>query len=63
MEISDVALGTTDRFAVERSEHRGESGMTYWRTRNVPRSCRLPEGGRNAPARAATKNRDGEVAW
>jgi hypothetical protein len=31
--ISDVPFGTTDWSEVERSEHPGETGIAYWRTR------------------------------
>lgn len=34
MEISEIAFGVTDWTAVERGEHKGESGMAYWRTQN-----------------------------
>lgn len=34
MQISDIPFGTTDWSAVERTEHRGETGIAYWRTRN-----------------------------
>lgn len=34
MEISDIPFGTTDWSSVERIEHRGERGCSYWRTRN-----------------------------
>lgn len=33
MKISDIPFGTTDWSAVERTEHRGETGVAYWRTR------------------------------
>lgn len=33
MEISDIPFGTTDWSTVERSEHQGETGCAYWRTR------------------------------
>ena len=32
MQMSDIPFGTTDWSAVERTEHRGETGMAYWRT-------------------------------
>ena len=34
MRISDIPFGTTDWSTVERTEHRGERGKAYWRTRN-----------------------------
>jgi len=33
MEISNLPFGTTDWSQVEATEHQGESGMAYWRTR------------------------------
>ena len=33
MEISDIPFGTTDWSSIERTEHKGERGMAYWRTR------------------------------
>ena len=33
MQISDIPFGTTDWSSVERTEHKGDSGMAYWRTR------------------------------
>ncbi|MDR3388206.1 MAG: DHCW motif cupin fold protein [Rudaea sp.] len=33
MQISDIPFGTTDWSSTESVEHRGESGMAYWRTR------------------------------
>jgi hypothetical protein len=32
MNISEIPFGTTDWSEVERSEHKGESGVAYWRT-------------------------------
>lgn len=32
MEISDIPFGITDWSAIERTEHKGESGLAYWRT-------------------------------
>lgn len=32
MQLSDIPFGTTDWSTVERSEHKGERGMAYWRT-------------------------------
>ena len=34
MKISDIPFGTTDWSTVEHSEHPGEHGKAYWRTRN-----------------------------
>jgi hypothetical protein len=33
MQISNVPFGTTDWSRVERIEHKGETGVAYWRTR------------------------------
>lgn len=33
MQMSDIPFGVTDWSQVERSEHAGESGTAYWRTR------------------------------
>ena len=33
MQMSGIPFGTTDWSSVERSEHRGETGIAYWRTR------------------------------
>jgi hypothetical protein len=33
MQISDIPFGITDWSLVERTEHRGETGSAYWRTR------------------------------
>ena len=33
MKMSGIAFGTTDWSRVERVEHKGESGLAYWRTR------------------------------
>jgi len=33
MEMSGIPFGTTDWSSVERTEHPGERGMAYWRTR------------------------------
>ncbi|MGH9551006.1 MAG: DHCW motif cupin fold protein [Terriglobales bacterium] len=32
MEMSGIPFGTTDWSQVERTEHRGERGLAYWRT-------------------------------
>jgi len=33
MNISDIPFGSTDWSSVERTEHKGETGVAYWRTR------------------------------
>jgi quercetin dioxygenase-like cupin family protein len=33
MEMSGIPFGTTDWSAIERTEHKGETGTAYWRTR------------------------------
>ncbi len=33
MQITDIAFATTDWSKVERTEHKGERGVAYWRTR------------------------------
>lgn len=33
MQISDIPFGTTDWSSVERTEHKGATGLAYWRTR------------------------------
>ena len=33
MQMSDIPFGLTDWSQVERTEHKGESGSAYWRTR------------------------------
>lgn len=33
MEIRDIPFGTTDWASITPTEHRGERGMAYWRTR------------------------------
>ena len=33
MQMSGIPFGTTDWSAVERTEHKGETGTAYWRTR------------------------------
>jgi hypothetical protein len=32
--MSDIPFGTTDWSQVERTEHRGERGLAYWRTKS-----------------------------
>jgi hypothetical protein len=34
LEISGIPFGTTDWSQVERTEHKGESGLAYWRTQS-----------------------------
>jgi hypothetical protein len=34
MQISDIPFGITDWSVIEKTEHRGETGMASWRTRN-----------------------------
>jgi hypothetical protein len=34
MEITDLPFGTTDWSEIERTEHRGDTGIAYWQTRN-----------------------------
>jgi hypothetical protein len=34
MKMTDIPFGTTDWETVERTEHKGETGMAYWRTRH-----------------------------
>lgn len=34
MQVINIPFGTTDWSAVERTEHKGEMGVAYWRTRN-----------------------------
>jgi hypothetical protein len=33
MKMEDIPFGVTDWSEVERTEHKGESGIAYWRTR------------------------------
>ena len=33
MKMNDVPFGTTDWSQVERTEHKGETGVAYWKTR------------------------------
>ncbi len=33
MKMNEIAFGVTDWSGVERTEHKGETGMAYWRTR------------------------------
>ncbi|MFZ5822248.1 MAG: DHCW motif cupin fold protein [Chloroflexota bacterium] len=32
MNMENIPFGTTDWSAIERTEHKGETGMAYWRT-------------------------------
>jgi len=34
MKMSDIPFGITDWATVEATEHKGETGMAYWRTRH-----------------------------
>ena len=34
MKMNDIPFGTTDWSTVEVTEHKGETGMAYWRTRH-----------------------------
>ena len=34
MQIAGIPFGTTDWSSVEKTEHKGEIGTSYWRTRN-----------------------------
>jgi hypothetical protein len=34
MHMSDIPFGITDWSRIERTEHKGESGMAYWRTQH-----------------------------
>ena len=34
MQMAGIPFGTTDWSQIERTEHKGESGVAYWRTRN-----------------------------
>jgi hypothetical protein len=33
MQMNDIPFGTTDWSKIEKTEHKGETGMGYWRTR------------------------------
>ena len=41
MKMADIPFGTTD-WSVERTEHKGENGSAFWRTREVRRHARAP---------------------
>ena len=34
MKMASISFGTTDWSSVERTEHKGETGTAYWRTRH-----------------------------
>lgn len=34
MQMSDIPFGTTDWTSIERTEHKGVTGIAYWRTQN-----------------------------
>jgi hypothetical protein len=34
MQMSGIAFGTTDWSSIEPTEHKGESGLAYWRTQH-----------------------------
>jgi mannose-6-phosphate isomerase class I len=34
MQIAGIPFGTTDWSSVDKTEHKGETGTSYWRTRN-----------------------------
>jgi hypothetical protein len=34
MQISKISFGLTDWHEIERTEHKGETGMAYWQTQN-----------------------------
>lgn len=34
MELQDIPFGTVDWATIEKSEHKGEAGCAYWRTRH-----------------------------
>ena len=34
MEMKDIPFGTTDWSSIARTEHKGERGVAYWRTRD-----------------------------
>ena len=34
MQMSDIPFGVTDWSTIDRTEHKGERGMAYWRTRH-----------------------------
>ena len=34
MKMADIPFGTTDWSSIERTEHKGETGVAFWRTQN-----------------------------
>ena len=34
MQMADIAFGTTDWASIERTEHKGRTGVAFWRTQN-----------------------------
>jgi hypothetical protein len=32
MQLADIPFGTTDWSSIERTEHKGQTGLAYWRT-------------------------------
>ncbi|RPH50693.1 MAG: hypothetical protein EHM85_09425 [Desulfobacteraceae bacterium] len=34
MQMADIAFGTTDWDSIERTEHKGQTGVAFWRTQN-----------------------------
>ncbi len=34
MQMTDIPFGTTDWSAITRTEHKGDTGMAYWRTQH-----------------------------
>ncbi|NQV84066.1 MAG: DHCW motif cupin fold protein [Rhodospirillales bacterium] len=34
MQMTEIPFGTTDWSVIERTEHKGETGVAYWQTRN-----------------------------
>ena len=34
MQISDIPFGTTDWSQIQKTEHKGETGLAYWRTQH-----------------------------
>jgi len=35
MEMANIPFGTTDWSAIKRTEHKGDTGVAYWRTIGV----------------------------
>ena len=44
MDMHDIPFGTTDWSAVEPTEHKGDSGVAYWRTRTFGGSAPAESG-------------------